>query len=131
MNNDPRSLWARPQLALLAAVAATGTPIVVVLIHGRPATFGAGPFSSFGPNSALLGSFSALLSAWRPGEEGGNAVWDILRGAVNPSGRLTQSWLRNVGAVRGPSSPWFQPRANGLQVKVLQRGTALTPAGCI
>ena len=107
------------QLALLAALTSQSTtPVVVVLIHGRPATFGAGPFSVYGPNNALLDELDALLAAWRPGEEGGNAVWDILRGVVSPSGRLTQNWLRNVGSVRGPASPWFQPRANGLQASL-------------
>lgn len=102
------------QLALLDAVAATGVPVVAVLINGRPATFGAGPFAMTGPNNALLERLSAVLVAWRPGEAGGTAIWDLIRGKQNPSGHLTQNWLRSVGAVRGPSSPWFQLSRPGL-----------------
>jgi hypothetical protein len=96
------------QLDLLAALAATGKPVVVVLFNCRPATFGAGPFSSFGPNNALLGRLPAVVVAWRAGEEGGRAVWDVLTGRVNPSGRLTQNWPRTAAAVKGPASPYLQ-----------------------
>jgi len=41
-----------------------------------------------------------VIAAWRPGSEGGNALWDIITGAVSPSGRLAQQWPRGVGAVR-------------------------------
>lgn len=79
------------QLPLLDALAATGKPVVTLLFNCRPATFGAGLFATFGPNNALLDRLPAVVVGWRPGEEGGNAVFDILTGKVNPSGRLTQN----------------------------------------
>ncbi|CDR04858.1 glycoside hydrolase family 3 N-terminal domain-containing protein [Streptomyces iranensis] len=74
------------QLALLDAVAATGVPVVVVLVQGRPHAL---------PD--LSGTAAAVLSAWYPGPWGGRAVADVLFGAVGPEGRLPVSIPRSAG----------------------------------
>jgi len=76
------------QQALVEAVVATGTPCVVVVIDGRPLAL---PW--------IAEQASALLHAWIPGEQGGNALADLLFGAVSPSARLPISLPRNVGQV--------------------------------
>ena len=75
-----------PQRELVAAVVATGTPTVVVLINGGILAI---------PDVAE--SVPAIVEAWLPGEEGGNAIADVLFGDVNPSGRLPVSLPRTVG----------------------------------
>jgi beta-glucosidase len=90
------------QLALLAAVAATGKPLVVVLINGRAA--------SFGPANALLANVSALVEAWRPGQAGARAIVDVLTGAVNPSGKLASQWAQHVGQLASGAQPWLARR---------------------
>lgn len=77
---------AQEQLAL--AIAATGKPVVVVLLNGRPLSIG-----------ALQGKVGAVLEAWFPGVEGGNAIADVLFGDVNPSGKLPVTFPRNVGQI--------------------------------
>jgi beta-glucosidase len=76
------------QTALVQAIAATGKPYVVVLMNGRPLTLG-----------WVADQAPALLEAWYPGTEGGNAVADVLFGSVNPGGKLPMSFPRNVGQI--------------------------------
>lgn len=74
------------QEALLRELHGTGKPIVLVLVNGRPLAI-----------EWAAGQIPAILEAWLPGEEGGNAVADVLFGAVNPSGKLPVSLLRCAG----------------------------------
>ena len=76
------------QSELVAAVAATGTPVVLVLVAGRPLSVEA--------DAAVA---SAVLHAWVPGEEGAGAVADVLFGRTNPGGKLPITVPRHVGQV--------------------------------
>jgi len=88
------------QLDLLKAVAGKAPKTVLVLVHGRPVTFGA--------NNSALDKVDAVLSAWRPGEEAGSAIVALLSGKVTPSAKLPISWPRTVGHVHSGSTPWLQ-----------------------
>ncbi|MGQ4365187.1 glycoside hydrolase family 3 N-terminal domain-containing protein [Streptomyces sp. SAS_272] len=74
------------QIALLDAIAATGTPMIVVLIQSKPSTL---------PDSAL--NAAALVEAFNPGMRGGRAIAELLLGFIEPSGRLPISFARHVG----------------------------------
>lgn len=76
------------QPELIRAVAATGKPVVLVMVHGRP--------YAIAWEKAHL---PAILETWYPGEEGGRAVANILFGITNPSGRLSMSIPQSVGHV--------------------------------
>ena len=76
------------QLDLVKAVHATGTPTVVVLYSGRPLTIG-----------WVADHVPAILEAWLPGTEGGNAIADVLFGDVNPGSKLPVTFPRVVGQV--------------------------------
>lgn len=74
------------QLDLLKAVKATGKPMVVVLISGKPLVM-----------SWVKENADALLVQWYAGEQQGNSAADILAGNVNPSGRVNVSFPRSTG----------------------------------
>jgi beta-glucosidase len=73
---------------LIDAVAATGKPFTVVLFNGRPLTL-----------ERVAASSQAILEAWFPGIEGGNAVADVVFGKVNPGGKLPVSFPQALGQV--------------------------------
>jgi beta-glucosidase len=76
------------QQELIDAIKATGKPFAVVLFNGRPLTL-----------SAVAESSPAILEAWFPGVEAGNAVADVLFGKVNPGGKLPVSFPQTLGQV--------------------------------
>ncbi len=75
------------QQQLLDALLATGTPLVVVLLSGRPYALGAAATDA-----------GAIIQTFFPGEEGATAIAGVLSGRVNPSGRLPVSIPRSPGA---------------------------------
>ena len=76
------------EVKLLKALYATGKPVVVVVMSGRPLVL----------TGAIEGA-AAVLQTWHAGIEAGNAIADVLFGAVNPSGKLTMSFPYSVGQI--------------------------------
>lgn len=76
------------QTELLEMLVATGKPVIVVLVNGRPLDL-----------SRESRMASAMLEAWFPGSMGGPAVADVLYNGYNPSGKLTMTFPRSVGQV--------------------------------
>jgi beta-glucosidase len=76
------------QRDLLKALLETGKPVVLVLINGRPLTL-------TWENEHV----PAILEAWAPGTEAGDAIADVLFGDYNPAGKLTMSFPRSVGQI--------------------------------
>jgi beta-glucosidase len=74
------------QERVLKAVVATGKPVVVLMLSGRPLDI-----------RWASDHVPAIVQCWYPGSEGGNAIADVLFGDVNPGGKLPFTWLRSVG----------------------------------
>lgn len=76
------------QRRLLEALTATGKDVILVLLNGRPMTL-----------EWEDAHCAAIVDAWAPGLQGGNAVADVLFGEYNPSGRLSMTFPRSVGQI--------------------------------
>ncbi len=76
------------QLELIQAVAATGTPVVLLVMNGRPLDL-----------RWAADNIPAILDIWYPGTQGGTAVANLLFGDVSPGGKLPFTWPRTVGQV--------------------------------
>ena len=98
------------QLELAKAIFNTGKPVISVIISGRPYNL-----------SVFEEGSKAILQAWLPGEEGGNAIAKALFGKINPSGKLPISFPRHVGQIpvyynhkaSGQRSHWFGDYVDG------------------
>jgi beta-glucosidase len=86
---------------LLRAVQATGTPIILVLMNGRPASV------NFAQKYV-----PGILEAWFPGVQGGTAIADVLFGDYNPGGKLTITFPKTVGQI-----PYNFPTKPGAQAE--------------
>src|SRR5437773_3209975 len=81
--NIPDLTLGEPQRKLAEAIEATGKPVVLVLVEGRPRTI-----------NRIADNASAVLMAYNPGNEGGQAVADVLFGDFNPCGKLPFTYPR-------------------------------------
>ena len=103
------------QQELIDAIKATGKPFVVVLFNGRPLTL-----------TDVAASSPAILEAWFPGVEAGNAVADVLFGKVNPGGKLPSPSRARSG--RSRSTTTTSPRgAPATSPRSTTRATAICP----
>lgn len=76
------------QEELVSAVYQSGTPVILILVNGRPLALG-----------WIKEKIPAIIMAWLPGEEGGNAIADVLFGDHNPSGKLPVTFPRAPGQI--------------------------------
>jgi beta-glucosidase len=103
------------QLELVRAVRSLGKPVVIVVCAGRPLIL-----------TDIEPLADAMLYAWHPGIEAGNAIADVLFGAVNPSGKLPITFPRHVGQV-----PIYYGRKNtGRPADGGYKETPTTPLYC-
>ncbi|MEU7377985.1 glycoside hydrolase family 3 N-terminal domain-containing protein [Streptomyces albidoflavus] len=102
------------QSALLDAITATGVPVVVVLVQGRPHVL---------PD--LTGRAAAVLSVWYPGPWGGQAVAEVLLGTAEPAGRLPVSVPRSAAQL----PVFYNRKDHGYRGYVDQPATARHPFG--
>lgn len=108
------------QPALLEAVAATGTPVVLVIMAGRPLCL-----------TDVLPRAQAVLYAWHPGTMGGPAIASLLLGETAPSGRLPVSFPATVGQVPIYYNKRNTGRPPGEHNRGIPQGTPLDPVGFV
>jgi beta-glucosidase len=107
LGDRPDPVLPADQQRLISALEATGKPVIVVVVAGRPL--------GFGPDS-IVNNSKAILMAYLPGTEGGSAVADVLFGSVNPSGHLPVTWPSASDHMAGdfdgggPSTPGDEPK---------------------
>jgi beta-glucosidase len=89
LGDNPAPALPPDQKALISALQATGKPVIVVVIAGRPI--------GLGPGETTAG----LLMAYQGSTEAGTAVADVIFGKVNPSGKLSVSWASDADAPGG------------------------------
>jgi beta-glucosidase len=89
LGDNPAPSLPADQKALIGALQATGKPVIVVVLAGRPLALGPGT------------SANALLMAYQGSTEAGQAVSDVIFGKVNPSGHLPVSWPSEAATVGG------------------------------
>ncbi len=106
------------QTALLTAVAASGKPLIAVVMAGRPLVL-----------SDILDKVNALLYAWHPGTMGGPALAALLLGQRAPSGKLPVSFPRAVGQVPIYYNHKNTGRPPALGENYAPTGTPLDPVG--
>lgn len=106
------------QMELLREVAATGTPVVLIILAGRPLVL-----------TDVLPFCKSLLYAWHPGTMGGEAVAQLLFGEESPSGRLPVSFPAAVGQI----PLYYNKRSTGRpaadNARGIPQGTPLDPVG--
>ena len=97
------------QLELVQAIHATGKPVVVVLINGRPLSI-----------NWVVKNVPGIIEAWFPGAQGGIAIADVLFGDYNPGGKLTATFPKTAGQIpynfpTKPNAQWEgeKTRVNG------------------
>ena len=109
------------QLDLVKTIWETGTPVIIVLVNGKPIS-----------EPWLENNCPAIVEAWEPGNMGGQAVAEILFGEVNPSGKLPLTIARGVGQLRmiynHKPSTYFHKYADEKQTPLYPFGFGLSYA---